>query len=291
LIGAGAYGGQRPSTTAEPGSCAESAQPRARPAVREAAEDLALTDKRELRRERWAALRLSRSARFPGAAGRIPNFTGAEEAARILAEQPAWERAKVLVCNQDLAQRPVRLRALRAGKRVFVPTERLSGERPFRLLDPRRLDPERLWEASSIRGAEELGRPVALDRMERVDLVVVGAVAAAPDGSRLGRGGGYADLEHALLCEAGLVSARTPVLTTLHATQVLEPGAIPMERHDLWLDGFATPAAFVSCARARRRACGILWSELDPERLAAMPAVRRLARARATRGPSAPRRG
>jgi 5-formyltetrahydrofolate cyclo-ligase len=35
-----------------------------------------------LRQEVWAALTAAHVARFPGAAGRIPNFTGAEAAAR-----------------------------------------------------------------------------------------------------------------------------------------------------------------------------------------------------------------
>ena len=40
-----------------------------------------LAAKAALRQEVWAAMSAARVARFPGAAGRIPNFTGAEAAA------------------------------------------------------------------------------------------------------------------------------------------------------------------------------------------------------------------
>lgn len=40
-----------------------------------------LAAKAALREEVWAALTAARVARFPGAAGRIPNFTGAEASA------------------------------------------------------------------------------------------------------------------------------------------------------------------------------------------------------------------
>jgi hypothetical protein len=41
-----------------------------------------LAAKAELRQQVWTAMRAARVARFPGAAGRIPNFTGAEAAPR-----------------------------------------------------------------------------------------------------------------------------------------------------------------------------------------------------------------
>jgi 5-formyltetrahydrofolate cyclo-ligase len=40
-----------------------------------------LAAKAALRQEMWSEMRAARVARFPGAAGRIPNFTGAEAGA------------------------------------------------------------------------------------------------------------------------------------------------------------------------------------------------------------------
>jgi 5-formyltetrahydrofolate cyclo-ligase len=41
--------------------------------------------------------------RFPGAVGRIPNFTGAERAAERLSEFPEWTNARVVKVNGCLA--------------------------------------------------------------------------------------------------------------------------------------------------------------------------------------------
>src|SRR5262245_43933481 len=55
--------------------------------------------KQAIRERLWSLLTERRVARFPGAAGRIPNFIGAEAAARRLADSPAWRAARVVKCN------------------------------------------------------------------------------------------------------------------------------------------------------------------------------------------------
>jgi 5-formyltetrahydrofolate cyclo-ligase len=69
-----------------------------------------LTAKAALRREVWSAMRAAKVARFPGAEGRIPNFTGAEAAASRLSNLPAWQMSGTLKANPDSAQLPVRPR-------------------------------------------------------------------------------------------------------------------------------------------------------------------------------------
>ncbi len=229
--------------------------------------------KRALRRAVWEALREAHVARFPGARGRIPNFTGAEAAAEHLAAWPVWQRARVLKCNPDLAQRPVRLAALRAGKVVYVAVPRLRDELPFLELDPAALDPRDLWAASSIRGAADRGRPVGVDELRKIDLVVCGSVAVDATGARLGKGGGYSDLEYGLLRAAGVLTARTPVVTTVHPLQVRRRGQIPMLAHDVSLDGFALPDRMRTCDRTHRRPAGVLPDALDDEKRAAIPCL------------------
>ena len=231
--------------------------------------------KRTLRRERWSGLSAAGAARFPGTFGRIPNFVGAESAAEILCAQPVFQRAEWLKCNPDLPQRPLRYRALLAGKRIYMAVPRLAEKRPFVLLDPRKLDPGELWRASSIRGAFELGRPVTLKQLHPVELIVTGCVGATPDGSRLGKGGGYADLEYALLRESKKAGPRTPIVTTLHSSQVLRNGSVPMLPHDISLDGYATETRWVSCKRKARRPRGILWDVLEEEKRKAIPVLAR----------------
>src|SRR5499427_7063316 len=164
-----------------------------------------LAAKAALRDEVWASLTAARVARFPGAAGRIPNFLGAEAAAQRLRSMPPWESAGTVKSNPDSAQLPVRQRALEDGKVVYMAVPRLAEPEPFFALDPDHLDqPPR--KAASISGASRSARRVRLDERTPVDLVVMGSVAAGLDGARLGKGGGFADLEYALAAAAGLIS-------------------------------------------------------------------------------------
>src|SRR5439155_16724495 len=123
-------------------------------------------------------------ARFPGARGRIPNFKGAEAAARRLAALPQWQASKTIKANPDAPQLPVRVQALADGKRVYMAVPRLRDPKPFLLLDPKRLrvDPR---DAASIKGAAASGRPVAIDELGSIDLVVCGTVAVNRDGVRI----------------------------------------------------------------------------------------------------------
>jgi 5-formyltetrahydrofolate cyclo-ligase len=162
-----------------------------------------LAAKAALREQVWAALSAAHVARFPGAAGRISNFTGAEAAAERLRATEQWRRAATIKANPDSAQLPVRQRALQDGKTVYMAVPRLAAPEPFFLLDPDHLaDTPR--KAASIGGAARSARRVTVAELGPVDLVVTGCVAAGEDGARLGKGGGFADLEFALASTAGL---------------------------------------------------------------------------------------
>ena len=225
-----------------------------------------------LRARIWGLLERRRVGRFPlPLKGRIPNFAGAAEAAERLASLPEWQAARRLKCNPDAPQRAVRLRALREGKHVYVAVPRLTAARCFLHLDPRRLR-GRLAAASTIKGAAVLGVPVAPADLPRIDLVVAGSVAVNRHGARVGKGGGYSDLEFALASEHGAVGAHTTVVTTVHDLQVgCTP--IPMTAHDVPVDVIATPTRVVRCGRTLARPRRILWRALTDAQIAAMPPV------------------
>lgn len=231
-----------------------------------------MLSKDKVREQVWTALERARVAGFPGARGRIPNFTGAAAAADRLRGSAAWQNAYTLKCNPDYAQRPVRLRALRDGKTVYVSVPRLRSEEPFIELDPGRLG-NQLAEATTIPGADRLGRRVGPAEMPSIDLIVAGTVAAGRDGVRVGKGGGYSDLEYGLLREAGRVSETTRIATTVHPLQVFDVGALPRSSHDITLDLIATPDELIVCEGRPRRPHGIDRSLLSDEQLAEMPAV------------------
>ncbi len=231
-----------------------------------------LAAKAALRDEVWAALTAARVTRFPGAAGRIPNFTGAEAAAQRLRERPEWQQAHALKANPDSAQLPVRQRALQDGKTVYMAVPRLAEPSPFFLLDPGHLaDPPR--KAASISGATRSARRVPVGDLAEVGLVVSGCVAVGEDGARLGKGGGFADLEYALASAAGLIGPDTVVVTTVHELQVRPSGSIPVTGHDIPVDLVVTPERIIDCrpGRGPRPAAGISWPELTEDKIAAIP--------------------
>jgi 5-formyltetrahydrofolate cyclo-ligase len=173
--------------------------------------------------------------------------------------------------NPDSAQWPVRQRALEDGKTVYMAVPRLAEPEPFFALDPAYLrEPPR--KASSISGATRSARRVRLDSLSPVDLVVMGCVAAGEDGARLGKGGGFADLEFALATAAGLIGPHTVCVTTVHELQVCAAGTIPLTSHDVLLDFIVTPERVIGCHRdGPRPAASIDWDDLTEEKIAAIP--------------------
>ena len=142
--------------------------------------------------------------------------------------------------NPDSAQWPVRQRALEDGKTVYMAVPRLAEPEPFFALDPAHLrEPPR--KAASISGATRSARRVTLADLSPVDLVVMGCVAAGEDGARLGKGGGFADLEFALATVAGLIGPQAVCVTTVHELQVRPAGTIPLTDHDVPVDFIITP--------------------------------------------------
>ncbi|MFC6836593.1 5-formyltetrahydrofolate cyclo-ligase [Halomarina ordinaria] len=230
-------------------------------------------EKTDARDAVWTRFEEGDFARFPfPPRGRIPNFVGAERAAGRLFETPEWERAAVLKANPDSPQRPVRKRALEAGKTVYMAVPRLREEECFVELDPARIDdPHR---ASTISGSEELGVQVGPDALPEIDLVVAGSVAVTEDGVRVGKGEGYSDLEYAVLRELGAVDDDTPLATTVHDEQVLAADLTP-DAHDVPLDLVATPERVLRPARGSKPS-GIDWGLLSEDRVAEIPVLRRL---------------
>ncbi len=232
------------------------------------------TDKDAARRAVWDRLKAERLARFPFPPhGRIPNFKGAERAARRLFETEPWSRAKRIKVNPDAPQRFVREQALRRGVVVFVPTPRLRGG--FKRYDPDRIPEDRLSEAASLSRGERWAEAVDLRDMPQLDAIVAGSVAVTRDGHRCGKGEGYSDLEYAILRELG--HRPVPVATTVHPVQIVE--ALPRDVNDLPLSCIVTPEEVILVENPPAAPEGIDWERLSEEDLAAMPLLKELRRA------------
>jgi 5-formyltetrahydrofolate cyclo-ligase len=233
-----------------------------------------MRSKREVRRAVWKAMESEGVARFPGAQGRIPNYAGAKLAAHKLAGHRVWKRARVVKANPDSPQTPVRRIALEQGKQVIMAVPELRTEQPFRLLDPRKLSAQQVRQAATIKGALKYGQRLEVADLPEIDFVVCGSVAVNLTGARIGKGGGYSDLEYGLLIEDGKIDDHTVVATTVHPIQILREHLIVTE-HDLPVDMIATPRAVIEVERGYERPTGIIPGQLQAAQLRDIPVLAR----------------
>ncbi len=212
-------------------------------------------------------------ARFPRPVfGRIPNFVGAEEAARRLAVLPQFQVAEVVKVNPDSPQRMVRMLVLSQGKTLLVPTPRLRYG--FILLEPRSIPRTALAAASTIGGASRYGERVELDDLPGPDLIVVGSVAVSIDGARIGKGGGYSEIEFAILRELGKIDEATLIATTVHDVQIVE--GLPMEEHDVPVELIVTPTKVIETRNRPPKPRGVMWDQVDDGMMKEIPVLAEL---------------
>ena len=225
--------------------------------------------KQAIRRRVWDQLVAERVVK-PGVHGYIPAFVGAEAAADRLAGLTEWRAAQVVKAVPDRAQQPVRERALRDGKLLYVAVPKLAAELPFFVLDPAGLAAGPA-EAAAKDHAARHARKVAVEGMRGVDVVVCGSVAVNRRGSRLGKGAGYSDIAIALLQEAGRIGPSTVIVTTVHPLQVIDD-AVPDTEHDFSVDLIVTPDEVIEC-EPQRRPTGLYWNNLTAAKIAAIPVL------------------
>jgi 5-formyltetrahydrofolate cyclo-ligase len=230
--------------------------------------------KQAVRERIWALLERSGVVE-PGVSGYIPAFAGADAAADQLTTLPAWQHAQVIKAVPDRAQLPARARALVAGKLVYMAVPKLADALPFYVLDPHNL-PVPPEQAADREVAARIARKVGVAEMQPIDLVVTGSVAVNRRGARLGKGAGYSDIEVALLAEAGLLSDKTTIVTTVHELQVVED-ELPETEHDFRVDFVVTPKQVIACWPPRRPR-SLSWGILSEEKIAAIPVLASLQR-------------
>ena len=219
----------------------------------------------------WDALTDRRQARFPfPIRGRIPNFKGAEIAAKRLFEIAPWKDAKFLKINPDSPQKPLREEALRRGIAYFMPTPRLKAG--FRKFDPARIPPGKYGEAAALSTSDAWAEEVPLDALPRLDAIVAGSVAVTRTGKRCGKGEGYSDIEFAILRELG--HPPVPVATTVHRLSVVDD--FPRDEIDLPLSVIVTPDETILVENPFPPPDGIHWDRLTDEDLDAMPVLKDL---------------
>jgi len=224
--------------------------------------------KDDIRRRIWSLMEEKGISRFPRPVyGRIPNFVGSEVAAQKLAEQREFKQAKVVKVNPDSPQKMVRYLTLVSGKILIMPTPRLK--HGFLLLNPNEIPKSAYKEASSIHGAFKYGKICGINDMPEVDLIVAGSVAVSRQGVRVGKGGGYSEIEYGVLREIGAVNEETPIFTTVHDIQIVD--FVPKEAYDLTVDAIITPTKIIRVERVNERPKGIIWDKISVERIKDIP--------------------
>jgi 5-formyltetrahydrofolate cyclo-ligase len=233
--------------------------------------------KDQLRQQVWGALETSGAA-IGNPWSCIPDFHGASLAALQLTTLPAWQAARVVKCNPDRAQAPLRLLALQQGKRVYTPVPELVKEFPYLLLDPLELAHKgvALDDVMYSEGALLHGMRCNFADIEPLDFCVVGCVAVTVAGGRTGKGAGFADLEQGLFRHYGVVTQHTPVATTVHDLQVVADAEVVMQDHDTPLNWIATPTRLIATRTKYPVPGPIQWSQLRPDQFDNIPFLRDL---------------
>lgn len=231
---------------------------------------MSIDEKKQAVRDRvWRLLEKERAV--PSEAyGKIPSFHGADQTAAKLADLGPWQNSRVVKANPDQAQFAMRVRALKDGKHLYMAVPKMASAQPFFVLDPGSIEAP-FEEVAEKGGAAKVAPRVGVSEMAPIDLVLCGSVAVNRSGARVGKGAGYTDIEVALLAEAGLVTSRTIIVAPVHHLQVIEE-EIPESEHDFRVDIIVTPTEVIECSSPKRPR-GIIWDDLSPEMIAAIPAL------------------
>ena len=212
-----------------------------------------------------------------------PDFEGSELAAERLLKEFTRHPIRLAFSAPDSALREAREQLLRLGARLVVSTYCMR--RGFRLLDPARIAPADYAFAATLDGLDRFGVPVSIEdiaALGRMDLLVTGAAAVAPNGVRFGRSYQYFDIEWGVLAELGVATERTPVAFMVHDVQ-LTGGRIASHPREAVADLIATPSQLVRITDRPARPRGVDWASLEPAEVELMPTLIELQRARGMR--------
>ena len=251
--------------------------------IRETSEDSISKQKQKIREKVWKKLEEKKALRPypPSCFGKIPNFRGNNFATDIVIKLREFRRAKIIKVNPSLAQMNLRHEILKANKILIVPTPALTAYDESQqnkndthfcyMLDGSKLTNKEKKTAMTKKGSIHFGKPLLEDwsTCPHIDIVVVGSVAVAPCGRRLGKGLGFAELEWGILYHLGIVDQTTIVITTVHEHQLIHNSEFSehlQEPYDLPVDIIITPNRILNVRpKLPKPSCGILWDRLSDD--------------------------
>jgi len=237
----------------------------------------------KVRKKVWNYLEDNDIADFPRPVHhRIPNFKGAAEAGKRMAGLPEFYAAEVVKVNPDTPQKSVRVAVLQANKTLYAPQPRLRTGFFSRIV-PNTVLPSKFNFAATAGGMKQMSEPLGLDDRTKIDIVVVGSSAVNPEnGARVGKGEGFAELEYGMMRQLGMIDENTPVITTVHDSQVISEDMPPegkvMMVHDVPVDIIVTPTRVIRVPSKTRlpKPTGIYWDILSQEKFDAIRVLQTL---------------
>ncbi len=178
-----------------------------------------LLNRRErLKRRVWHLMEAAGVLTFPlDAFGEVPNFIGAERAAELLAQQPEFERGKVIFVSPDHVLRRVRELVLEHGKILAVTL-------PPRLMRKGKTLLLQIAERKAIKAAANVDNFLRYGQrlFQPIDLAVLSSIVVDRQGNRLTLGKKFGDREWQRLVEFGFVHGGTKIATIVHPLQFVD---------------------------------------------------------------------
>lgn len=234
------------------------------------------SEKDALRNLVWAKLANSRVA-VGKPFQNIPDFIGSDQAADLLSKQKEWETAQYLMVSPDVPQIAVRKRAIMSGMTVYMAVPQLREGKCFIELNLNILEKYKmsLEEAATWQGAVKLGTYIDIEQMHSLDLSITGCVAVTTEGGRTGKGGGFADLEHALMRRYNKIKATTPIITTVHPLQIVDREKLPLQPHDTRLSMIVTPDEVIRIPFSDKQPL-IDWDMIQDDQWEKIPILKKL---------------
>lgn len=169
-----------------------------------------------------------------------------------------------------------------ALRTLYVPQPRLRTGF-FSRIQPGEVPPEKYNFAATAGGMKQLAEPMDLDDRTKIDVVVIGSSAVNPEtGMRVGKGEGFAELEYGMMRQLGMIDEDTPVITTVHDSQVISENFPPkgknLMKHDVPVDIIVTPTQTIHVDKSKQPAKpkGIYWDLLSREKLATIRVLQEL---------------
>lgn len=188
-------------------------------------------DKDELRKWLWKYLSDYHLKMVPRPCfARIPGFQAAEVAVARLLKQPCWAEAGAVLVSPDDVTEGVRMEALRAGKRLWVP---VPGEAACHRLGG--ISPGDARVAAMMKEIGRFSRVVPVEEAAGTPLLVTGAVSVDRFGHWLGQGAVFGELAPALTRADGLLPDAFRV-ALVDDMQIFEDFAYLMDRADARMD-------------------------------------------------------